>query len=282
MDKSAIVVHGGCGRIDPDSIPERKQGVERAAQAGWKILVSGGSAVDAVEAAVVVLEDNPLFNAGTGSVLNSEGRVETDAAIMDGSTLAAGAVAAVTGVLNPIRLARRVLEVGPPVFLVAKGAEDFARRQGIAFTDPGHLVTAPRRQQWEDSHGTVGACARDRAGKLAAGTSTGGIFDKLPGRVGDTPLIGCGTYANQQVAVSCTGDGEKIIRMTLARLAAFLYQEARDSKSSCDQALEQLAAAVGGEAGIILVDNAGRPAFAMNSPNMPVCAITEAGVKTSC
>lgn len=282
MEKSAIIVHGGCGKIDRDSIPERKQGVERAAQAGWKILAGGGSAVDAVEAAVVVLEDDPLFNAGTGSVLNNEGRVETDAAIMDGSNLAAGAVAAVTGILNPIRLARRVLEVGPPVFMVAKGAEDFARRQGVALCDSGRLVTIPRRQQWEDAHGTVGACACDRTGKLAAATSTGGIFGKLPGRVGDTPLIGCGTYANQQVAVSCTGDGEKIIRATLARLAAFFYQEANDPKSSCDKALEQLTAAVGGEAGLILVDSMGRPAFAMNSLNMPVCAISKGGMQTGC
>ena len=235
-----------------------------------------------MEAAVVVLEDNPLFNAGTGSVLNRDGEVETDAAIMDGATLAAGAVAAVTGILNPIQLARRVMDIGPHVFLVAKGAEQFARSQGIARCDPQRLVSPHRRQQWEEKHGTVGASACDGLGNLAAATSTGGMFNKLPGRVGDSPLIGCGTYADERVAVSCTGDGEHIIRMTLARLASFLYQELGNAQDACDRALQQLDATLGGEVGMILVDCLGQPVFVQNSRNMPICAITADGVVTSC
>lgn len=282
MNKLAIIVHGGCGAVEESSIPERRRGVEQAAQAGWKVLQDGGSAVDAVEAAVVVLEDNPLFNAGTGSVLNRDGEVETDAAIMDGATLAAGAVAAVTGILNPIQLARRVMEDSPHVLLVAKGAEQFARSQGIAQCDPQRLVSSHRRQQWEEKHGTVGASACDGLGNLAAATSTGGMFDKLPGRVGDSPLIGCGTYADGRVAVSCTGDGERIIRMTLARLAAFLYQEHGSAQDACDRALEQLNATLGGEVGLILVDRMGQPVFVKNSRHMPTCAVTADGVVTGC
>lgn len=187
MSRPAIIVHGGCGKVEQSSIPERLQAVEEAAKAAWKLLLAGGSAVDAVEAAVLVLEDNPLFNAGTGSALNSEGRIEADAAIMDGARLDTGAVAAVTGIANPIRLARRVMEVGPPVFLVAKGAEQFARSQGMAQCPLERLVTSHRRQEWEDEHGTVGASACDTVGRLAAATSTGGHFNKLPGRVGDSP-----------------------------------------------------------------------------------------------
>lgn len=282
MKKLAIIVHGGCGAVEESSIPERCRGVEEAAQAGWRVLSSGGSAVDAVEAAVVVLEDNPLFNAGTGSALNRDGEVETDAAIMDGATLSAGAVAAVTGIVNPIQLARRVMDVGPHVFLVAKGAEQFARSQGIAQCDPQRLVSPHRRQHWEELHGTVGASACDGLGKLAAATSTGGMFNKLPGRVGDSPLVGCGTYADGRVAVSCTGDGEQIIRMTLARLASFLYQELGNAQDACDRALEQLDATLGGEVGLILVDRLGQPVFAKNSRNMPICAITADGVLASC
>lgn len=282
MNNQAIIVHGGCGTIDQGSIPDRIAGVREAAEAGWKILQSGGLSVDAVEAAVVVMENNPLFNAGTGSTLNRDGRVEMDAAIMNGADLAAGAVAAVQGILNPIKVARRILEVGPHVLLVAKGAEDFANSQGMETGyDPARLITARRRRQWEDAHGTVGACACARDGRLAAATSTGGSFNKLPGRVGDSPLLGCGTYANQEVAISCTGDGEQIMRMTLARLAAFLYPGS-SSQAACNFALEQFESVLDGEVGIILVDHRGQPAYAQNTRNMPVCAITEAGVQTTC
>lgn len=282
MNKTAIIVHGGCGDVEQGSIPERLRAAEEAAQAGWKLLLNGGSAVDAVEAAVLVLEDNPLFNAGFGSALNSEGRVEVDAAIMDGATLNSGAVAAVTGIANPIHLARLVMDVGPHVFLVGRGAEQFARSQGIPECDPEHLVSAPRRQQWEDAHGTVGASACDSLGRLAAATSTGGCFNKLPGRVGDSPIVGCGTYADGQVGISCTGSGEQIIRLTLARLTAYLYQELGDAQEACNRAVRQFDATVAGEVGIILVDRLGQPALAKNTRNMPICAITADGVLTSC
>lgn len=282
VNEVAIIVHGGCGKVEQDSIPDRMDGVKQAAKAGWKILLEGSSSVDAVEAAVAVLEDNPLFNAGTGSTLNSEGRIETDAAIMDGGNLTAGAVAAVTGILNPIHLARRVMAASPHVLLVGRGAEDFARSQGIAICDLKQLVTDRRSGQWEDAHGTVGATACDRNGRLAAATSTGGMFNKLPGRVGDSPLVGCGTYADKQVAISCTGNGEHIMRMTLARLAAFLYQELHDSQRTCAQALAQFDAALGGEVGMILVNTLGQPAFVKNTLHMPVCAITDKGITASC
>ncbi|HEX5462736.1 MAG TPA: isoaspartyl peptidase/L-asparaginase family protein [Steroidobacteraceae bacterium] len=282
MSRPAIIVHGGCGKVEESSIPERLKGVEEAAKEGWKVLLAGGSAVDAVEAAVLILEDNPLFNAGTGSALNSEGRIEADAAIMDGARLATGGVAAVTGILNPIRLARRLMEVGPPVLLVARGAEQFARSQGIAKCELERLVTKHRRQEWEDAHGTVGASACDAVGRLAAGTSTGGHFNKLPGRVGDSPLVGCGTYADAQVAISCTGSGEQIIRMTLARLGAFIYQELGNSQRACNKTLQEFESTFDGEIGLILVDRLGQPAFAKNSCHMPVCAITADGVSTVC
>jgi beta-aspartyl-peptidase (threonine type) len=282
MIKPAIIVHGGCGRIEQSTILERLMEVEEAAQAGWEILSRGGSAVDAVEAAVVVLENSPLFNAGTGSALNSAGRVETDAAIMDGANLAVGAVAAVTGILNSIQLAKRVMEVGPHVLLVAKGAEQFARSQGIAECGLERLATVRRRREWEDTHGTVKASACDGLGRLAAATSTGGCFNKLPGRVGDSPLVSCGIYANTRVAVSCTGDGGLIIRMMLARLAAFLYQGLENAQATCNRALEQFDAALNGEAGMILVDCLGQPGFAKNTRNMPLCTITTDGVITSC
>ncbi len=282
MSKPGIIVHGGCGRIDESTIEERQAGVKQAAEAGWAILSQGGSAIDAVEAAVVVLEDLPLFNAGRGSVLNREGRVETDAAIMNGATLAAGAIAGVTGILNPIRLARRVMDASPHVMLIGDGAELFARSQGFVRCDPRELIVERRQEEWEREHGTVGAVACDQAGRLAAATSTGGIANKLPGRVGDSPLIGCGTYADARVAVSCTGDGERIIRMTLARLAAFLHEQGGSAQQATDQALGQLEAQLGGEAGLILIDASGNAAFAKSSHRMPVCAISETGVILQC
>lgn len=282
MSNPAIIVHGGCGRVDQSTLPDRKAGVKQAAEAGWAILHDGGSAVDAVEAAVVVLEDLPLFNAGRGSVLNREGRIETDAAIMNGATRAAGAIAGVTGILHPIRLARRVMDASPHVMLIGEGAERFAQSQGFERCAPEQLIVEYRRTEWERKHGTVGAVACDHAGKLAAATSTGGIADKLPGRIGDTPIIGCGTYADSRVAVSCTGDGERILRMTLARLAAFVYEQCADARQAADQSLRQLEAELGGEVGLVLIDRRGNAAFTNNSPHMPVCAISEAGMILQC
>ena len=273
----AIIVHGGAGAVAPQSLDARKQGCRAAAEAGHVILKKGGNALDAVEAAAVVLENNPLFNAGKGSTLNCEGRVETDAAVMDGATLRAGAVTAVSGIRNPIRLARKVMEASPHILLAGAGAARFAREQGIELCDPAELVVPAQQQHWQREHGTVGAVALDAYGHLAAATSTGGIFNKLPGRVGDTPLIGCGTYADGCAAVSCTGRGEDIIRVTLARHAAWLLEQGVEAGAAAEQAMRHFAKRTHSQAGIILVDRGGHLGYAHNTPNMPICGLTHEG-----
>ncbi len=174
----SIIVHGGAGPIKDESLPARLEGCKAAALAGWKILEQGGTSLDAAEAAVVVLEDNPLFNAGTGSTLNSLGKVEMDAAIMEGASLRAGAVAAVSGIKNPIKLARRVMEDGRHVMLAGEGALMFARQIGFPECPPESLIIDRERKRWDNKHGTVGCVAFDSTGKLAVATSTGGIFNK--------------------------------------------------------------------------------------------------------
>ena len=268
----AIIVHGGAGPIKDDSLPARLEGCKHAALAGWKMLEQRGSALDAAEAAVVVLEDNPLFNAGTGSTLNSLGQVETDAAIMEGRTLRAGAVAAVSGIKNPVKLARRILEDGRHVLLACEGALSFAREIGFSQIDPKELITEIERQRWESKHGTVGCVAFDCQGNLAVATSTGGIFNKLPGRVGDSPLLGCGTYADERGAASCTGHGEAIMRILGARTAVDLLD--RDPKAAVQKAVDMLAAKTGGTGGLILIDREGRISYARNTTHMPVCLIS--------
>ncbi|MGH8379162.1 MAG: isoaspartyl peptidase/L-asparaginase family protein [Gammaproteobacteria bacterium] len=273
----AIIVHGGAGEIATDSAATRLAGCRAAAEAGYAVLKQGGGALDAVQAAVIELENNPQFNAGTGSTLNREGKVETDAAIMDGASLRAGAVAAVSGIRNPIRLARKVMDASLHILLASEGAYRFAQQNGIETCDPEELIVAGQRSHWEKEHGTVGAVALDTHGHLAAATSTGGIFNKLPGRVGDTPLIGCGTYADTHAAVSCTGLGEDIIRMTLARHAAYLIDQGLDAAAAARQAIADFSAKTRGEAGLIVVDNRGRVGFARNSVHMPVCALSGDG-----
>lgn len=273
----AIIVHGGAGPIKDDSLRARLEGCEAAASAGWKILQGGGSSLDAVEAAVVVLEDNPLFNAGTGSTLNSLGKIEMDAGIMEGSLLRAGAVAAVSGIKNPIQLARRVMEDSPHIMLAGEGALMFARQIGFPECAPEALVVDAETKRWEHAHGTVGCVAFDANGKLAAATSTGGIFNKLPGRVGDSPLIGCGTYANQYGAVSCTGQGEAILRVVMARDATQLLQDGIDPVAAARMAVDTLQELTGSTAGIILIDRYGKIGYARNTTHMPMCWITGAG-----
>lgn len=272
-----ILVHGGAGKVDPESVPARLAGCRAAAETGYAILKQGGSALEAVQAAVVALENNPLFNAGTGSTLNRDGKVETDAAIMDGATLKAGAVAAVSGIRNPVILARKVMDASPHVLLTGEGAYRFALEHDIPTCDPVELVVPAQRAHWEKEHGTVGAVALDTQGCLAAATSTGGIFDKLPGRVGDTPLIGCGTFANRHAAVSCTGIGEDIIRTTLARHAAWLMEQGVEAQLAAEQALAYFGVHCRGEAGLILVDRGGRCGSARNSEHMPVCSMDSDG-----
>ena len=273
----AIIVHGGAGRIRDDELPQRLDGCKEAARTGWKILQEGGSSLNAAEAAVIVLEDNPLFNAGTGSTLNSLGKIEMDAAIMEGNTLRAGAVAAVQGIKNPIMLARRVMEDGRHVLLAGEGALLFARQIGFPEYPPESLIVEHEKQRWQEKHGTVGCVALDGNGKIAVATSTGGIFNKLPGRVGDSPLLGCGTYANERGGISCTGHGEAIIRIVMAKTALELLENGLDPQSTANQAVSFLAEKTQSTGGLIIVDRQGRIGYARNTERMPVCFATDRG-----
>jgi len=277
--KPVIVVHGGAGRVPEEDEEERWEGCRRAALAGWRRLLQGGSALDAVEEAVAFLEDHPLFNAGRGSVLNAAGEVEMDASLMDGKHLQAGAVGAVRNIRNPIRLARRVLEDGKHILLVAEGAERFARDSGMTGCSAEELVTERQRARWEamkdTSLGTVGAVAVDGAGGIAAATSTGGLPRKRPGRVGDSALIGAGTYADDLWgAASVTGDGEAIMRVVLAKTAVDLLTGDRHPQDAARLAVAVLGERGQGEGGIILVDRKGRVGHAHNAPFMS-CAFMD-------
>ncbi len=280
---ASIIVHGGAGEVSPEDDPAAcLSGCLSAARIGKKILDAGGSALDAVEAAVVALEDDPTFNAGLGSALNLRGDVETDASVMYAG--GAGAVGCLKDVKNPIRLARLVMEKTPHVLLVADGAREFAVEQGVMLLAPGSLVTAKALQKWKakraTGHGTVGAVARDDAGQVAAATSTGGTMLKRPGRLGDTPLIGCGTYADDLLgACSCTGLGEAIIKSTLARHAVDLCA-GRSPNDVAAIAVKQLAR-FGADGGLILVDALGRVGFAFNSARMARAWVDGAGVEGS-
>ena len=273
----AIIVHGGAGPIRDDSLQARLGGCKAAALAAWTILQQGGAALDAVEAAVVVLEDNPLFNAGTGSTLNSLGKVAMDAAIMESDSLRAGAVAAVSGIKNPIKIARRVMEDGRHVLLAGEGAVLFARQAGFPECAPEALISEREIKRWEGKHGTVGCVAFDTNGKLAVATSTGGIFNKLPGRVGDSPLLGCGTYANSYGAASCTGHGEAIMRILMARDAVQLLQNDMEPGEAARMAIKNLEVLTGSTGGLILIDRRGKIGYARNTTHMPVCTVSDSG-----
>jgi beta-aspartyl-peptidase (threonine type) len=267
----ALIVHGGAG-ADPTEEPEElREGIARAVEAGWQVLGRGGRALDAVEAAVRVLEDHPRFNAGRGSVLTSAGTVEMDASIMEGDTLGNGAVACVSEVRNPITLARRILDDGRHSFFVGAGAIDQARALGVPLCDPRDLVTARQRRRLEALQpGTVGAVAIDRFGTIVAGTSTGGRAGQLPGRVGDSPLIGCGTYAESKLGgVSCTGDGEATIRVVLARRTLEILRTVEDPERAAQLAIDVLREEGRGHGGLILIDSQGRVAWAHSTPFMP-------------
>ncbi len=284
----AIVVHGGAGALTADDPAtsgaanrQRLLGVRAAAEAGWAVLHAGGGALDAVEAAVRALEDDPGFNAGTGAVLTAAGDVELDAAIMDGATLRCGAVAVVKDVRNPVSLARMVMERSGHVLLAGPGASAFAREVGIPECQNAELVVPAQRARWEaavraarplppgERTGTVGAVALDAAGHLAAATSTGGTIMKRPGRIGDTPLIGCGTYADDRLAaVSCTGQGERMIQLTLARQAADLAGSGMSPMEAARAAIRLLGSRPGGTGGLILVGPEGEVGFAYDTPAM--------------
>ena len=270
-----LIVHGGAGANPDEGLEELRDGVRAAVRAGWRVLAADGRALDAVEAAVRVLEDHPRFNAGRGSVLTEAGTVEMDASIMEGDRLACGAVASISRTPNPITLARRVLDDGRHVLMVGEGAHAFARDTGVPQCEPASLVTERQRARLgtasAGSRGTVGAVALDRHGTVAAGTSTGGMVGKRPGRVGDSAPIGCGTYADSTLgAVSCTGSGEAIIRVVLARRTLDFLKEADDPDYAAKVAVDLLVEEGRGEGGLILVDWRGRVGFASSTVLMPV------------
>lgn len=266
----AIVVHGGAKTIAPDNADAHRSGCARAVEAGAEILRRGGSALDAARRAVCVLEDDPTFNAGRGSVRNAAGEIEMDAAIMDGETLAIGAVAAVRHVANPIEAAAALLDA-PPILLVGEGAERFARDAGLRPTGLEVISAAAG----DPGHDTVGCVALDSAGHVAAATSTGGLEGTLPGRVGDTPLPGCGFYADDAIGgVSLSGDGEAIGRTLLgARVMRAMEREPADEAVTVIFApMERLAA----EAGVIAIDATGQIGIAHNSDHFALACASSA------
>jgi beta-aspartyl-peptidase (threonine type) len=290
---SAIIVHGGAGLVTDDRHARLREGCRRAAEAGDAILIAGGSALDAVTAAVRILEDDPEYNAGTGSALTRDGTVETDASIMDGATQRVGAVAAVPELGNAIALARAVLEAGEHVMLAGQAAWQFATEVGIGPAPPGSLVTERARTRLasfladharapsgasggganEPSGGTVGAVARDHRGRFAAATSTGGIVGKRAGRVGDSPVPGAGTWADARCALSATGDGEAILRVALARTISMrLGLAPGELRSAAIESLRELARVTGLTAGVIGVDAHGVIGLQL-TPTMPIASI---------
>ena len=284
-----LVIHGGAGVVTKDVTPQREKAVratlQRALESGYAQLKAGKPALDAVTAVITVLEDDPLFNAGKGAVFNHDGKNELDAAIMDGSTLRAGSVANVHRVKNPILLARAVMEKSPHVMLVGDGAEEFARSVGVELVDPKYFYTEERWQQLQDAlkqdreknrvpdqtphHGTVGAVALDVRGHLAAGTSTGGMTDKRYGRVGDSPIIGAGTYANAKCAVSATGWGEYYIRANAAHdICARVEYRGEALAQAAKEVVMNVIPKLGGDGGVIALDADGNFAMPFNTEGM--------------
>lgn len=291
MNRSPILlVHGGAWDIPADALEAHEQGVFDAMQEGWRVLQGGGSALDAIEAAVTEMENDPAFDAGRGSFLTRDGRVQMDALIMDGSALRAGGVACVERIRNPIQAARLVLDKSHHVYLVAEGAENFAAANGMPLIDNSELVLdrererlaeAQRRERSgvpdptfsgspsQESHDTVGAIALDSQGRIAAGTSTGGTLNKSPGRVGDSSLIGCGCYAdNASAAVSLTGWGEPIMKLVLGKWATDRVLAGRSPEQVAPEAMTYLHRRLGGHGGIILLAPDGRYGIAHNTPRM--------------
>jgi beta-aspartyl-peptidase (threonine type) len=276
----ALIAHGGAG-ADPADRASYHAPLGSALAAGWRRLLAGDSALDAVEACVAAMEAHPRFNAGHGSVLTEAGTVECDASIMEGARLAAGAVGAVSGVVSPVGLARRVLEDGRHILLVGEGAVAFARERGVALCDPAALITDRQRARLAArragrapapaSDGTVGAVAIDRRGVIAAATSTGGMLGKRVGRVGDSALIGCGTYADDRLGgASTTGHGEAFIRTVLAKTAVDVLKDLDDPTLAAEVAVDILREDGRGDGGLILMDWRGRLGFAASTPFMPV------------
>ncbi len=271
-DGCAIAVHGGCGRWDARDTRAALRGVRAALEAGRRVLAGGGSALDAVCAAVVVLEDDPLFNAGTGSTLNRDGEAEMDAAVMAGERMRSGGVAAIRRVRNPVLVARRVMEETPHVLLAGGGATAFARRQGFRSYDP---VTRESRLRFRSAlaaaaaRGTVGAVAIDATGRLAAATSTGGTARKLPGRVGDSPIPGAGNYATPLAAASATGRGELILSHAVTKSLCDRVAAGRSAARAVRETLERMPLERGDSVGVIALDRRGRVGVALRGGAMP-------------
>ena len=275
MDNIALIVHGGAWEIPINLADICSRGLDRALDRGWTILKNGGAAIEACEQAIIELEDEPVFDAGIGSHLNRDGRIQLDAILMDGSTLKSGAVVAVERIRNPIALARLVLEQSEHMLLAASGAEQFAREMDFPLCDSADLVTERERQRWSErsgklmSTGTVGAVALDAKGNLASGTSTGGTFYKYPGRIGDSPLIGCGCYAdNPAGAISTTGHGESIMKVVLAKTANDLIASGASPQDAADRCIGVLTERTSGPGGLIALDGRGRIGVAFSTPNM--------------
>lgn len=289
----AIAIHAGAGTISKEEFTasmelEIRGALMQAVQAGHKVLSAGGSSLDAITLAITILEDSPHFNAGRGAVFNAEGRHELDASIMDGSNLEAGAVAGVQNIRNPILLARKIMTDSVHVMLMGEGAEVFARANGIEFADPDYFFTERRWQQLQKARNkekqdallqsespdrwlsTVGAVALDANGNLAAATSTGGMTNKRWGRVGDSPIIGAGTYAdNRSCAVSATGHGEYFIRATVARdICSRVQYQGLDLAAAADAVINGQLRDMGGDGGIIALDTKGNIALTFNTPGM--------------
>ncbi len=276
----AIVIHGGAGTISRDKMTremdaEYRKALNEALETGKKILSEGGSSLDAVEKTIRVMEDNPLFNAGKGAVFTHDGKNELDAAIMDGSTLAAGSVACVTDIRNPISAARKVMTNSPHVMLTGAGASQFAKEQGLEIVSPSYFYTEKRFSELQEilkkeKNGTVGCCALDKNGNLAAGTSTGGMVNKRYNRVGDTPIIGAGTYANNATcAVSATGHGEYFIRWTVAHdISALMEYKGLSLREATELVVNNKLVKAGGSGGVICVDKAGHVSMPFNSTGM--------------
>ena len=278
-------MHGGAWAIPDEMVEAHLDGVRAAMAAGWSVLNKGGSALDAVEEAVVIMENDEAFDAGRGSFLNRDGKVQLDALIMDGATLRAGGVGCVEHIANPVRAARKVLGESPHVYFVAEGAERFAQEHGIPLCENEDLIIPREIERLRTlqssttkteelfaptiSHDTVGAVALDTSGNIAAATSTGGTLNKAPGRLGDSSLIGCGCYAdNQSAAVSTTGWGEPIMKLVLAKWAADRVGSGNLPQWVAAEAMNYLKDRVNGHGGIILLDAAGRFGLAHNTPRM--------------
>jgi len=284
----SFIVHGGAWDIPDDSVEAHRNGVRQALSIGWSILVNGGSAAEAVEKSINYMEDDPTFDAGRGSFVNSIGEIELDASIMDGSTFRAGAIAAVQNIRYPISLARVIMDKSEHILLAGNGAVKFAAEHGIPQCSKEDLLVGRELKRWKEIRSstkavstkdafrrktpgdTVGAVALDSRGVIASGTSTGGTPNKYPGRVGDSPLIGCGTYADSSIGgASCTGWGEAIIKVVLAKTVIDLMEyNGGDPTAAAQSSIQQLGKKADGFGGVIVLHKSGTPAVAFNTPRM--------------